>query len=43
MPTLKIDGVEVTVPAQTTIIEAAERVGIEIPRYCYHPGLSVVG
>lgn len=43
MPTLKIDGVEVTVPAQTTIIEAAQRVGIEIPRYCYHPGLSVVG
>ncbi|MBI4842409.1 MAG: (2Fe-2S)-binding protein [candidate division NC10 bacterium] len=43
MPTLKIDGVEVTVPAQTTIIEAAERLGIEIPRYCYHPGLSLVG
>jgi NADH-quinone oxidoreductase subunit G len=43
MPTLKIDGVEVTVPAQTTIIEAAQRLGIEIPRYCYHPGLSVVG
>jgi len=43
MPTLKIDGVEVTVPAQTTIIEAAEAAGIEIPRYCYHPGLSVVG
>src|SRR5574341_1820867 len=43
MPTLKIDGVEVTVPAQTTIIEAARAAGIEIPRYCYHPGLSVVG
>ncbi|HYL81903.1 MAG TPA: molybdopterin-dependent oxidoreductase [Candidatus Acidoferrum sp.] len=43
MPTLKIDGIEVTVPAQTTIIEAARTAGIEIPRYCYHPGLSVVG
>ncbi len=43
MPTLKIDGAEVTVPAQTSIIEAAQTVGIEIPRYCYHPGLSVVG
>jgi len=43
MPTLKIDGVEVTVPAGTNIIEAAKRVGIEVPHYCYHPGLSVVG
>ncbi len=43
MPTLKIDGVEVTVPANATILEAAKRVGIEIPTYCYHPGLSVVG
>ncbi len=43
MPTVKIDGVEVSVPAQTTIIEAAQSLGIEIPRYCYHPGLSVVG
>ncbi|HSB80031.1 MAG TPA: molybdopterin-dependent oxidoreductase [Candidatus Methylomirabilis sp.] len=43
MPTLKINGIEVTVPAQTTIIEAANAAGIEIPRYCYHPGLSVVG
>jgi NADH-quinone oxidoreductase subunit G len=43
MPTLKIDGVEVTVPAGMPIIEAAKTVGIEIPHYCYHPGLSLVG
>ena len=43
MPTLKIDGVEITVPANTTILEAAKTVAIEIPHYCYHPGLSVVG
>ncbi len=43
MPTLKIDGVEVSVPANTTILEAAKTVGIEVPHYCYHPGLSVVG
>ena len=43
MPTVKIDGVEVSVPAQTSIIEAAMTAGIEIPRYCYHPALSVVG
>jgi len=43
MPTLKIDGVEVTVPSGTSILEAAKTVGIEVPHYCYHPGLSVVG
>jgi NADH-quinone oxidoreductase subunit G len=43
MPTLKIDGVEVTVADRVTILEAARSVGIEIPHYCYHPGLSLVG
>jgi NADH-quinone oxidoreductase subunit G len=43
MPTLTIDGIEVTVPGEMTILEAAKTVGIEIPHYCYHPGLSVVG
>jgi NADH-quinone oxidoreductase subunit G len=37
--TLTIDGVEVTVPAGTRVIEAAERVGVVVPRYCYHPGI----
>jgi NADH-quinone oxidoreductase subunit G len=35
-----IDGVEIAVPKNATILEAAERVGKVIPRYCYHPGLS---
>lgn len=43
MPTLKIDGKEVTVPQGTSIIEAAKKAGNFIPRYCYHPGLSVAG
>jgi NADH-quinone oxidoreductase subunit G len=43
MPTLKIDGVEITTAGPTTILEAAKSAGIEIPYYCYHPGLSVVG
>ncbi|MEX1259111.1 MAG: 2Fe-2S iron-sulfur cluster-binding protein [Gemmatimonadota bacterium] len=38
--TLTIDEREVTVPKGTTILRAAESIGIEIPRYCYHPGLS---
>jgi NADH-quinone oxidoreductase subunit G len=43
MPTLTIDGKEITVEKGTTIIQAAEKLGIEIPRYCYHPGLSIAG
>ncbi len=38
--TLTIDGQEVTVPKGTTILRAAESIGIRIPHYCYHPGLS---
>jgi len=41
MPTLKIDGREVTVDPGTTILHAAERLGIEVPTFCYHPGLSI--
>jgi len=43
MPTLTIDGKEVTVEKGTNLIQAARKIGIEIPHYCYHPGLSVVG
>jgi NADH-quinone oxidoreductase subunit G len=41
--TLTIDGKEVTVPAGTLIIRAAEQVGVEIPRFCDHPMLDPVG
>jgi NADH-quinone oxidoreductase subunit G len=43
MPTLTIDGQKITVEAGTTVIQAAEQLGIYIPRYCYHPGLSIAG
>ncbi len=43
MVKISIDGNEIEVPKGTTVIQAAEQVGIEIPRYCYHPGLSIVG
>jgi len=43
MPTLTINDQEVTVENGTTVIEAAEKLGIYIPRYCYHPGLSLAG
>jgi len=41
MPTFKIDGREVPFEAGDTILRAAWRAGIEIPHYCWHPGLSV--
>ena len=43
MPTLNIDGREITVDPGTTVITAAEQLGIFIPRYCWHPGLSIAG
>jgi NADH-quinone oxidoreductase subunit G len=43
VPTLKIDGHEITVEKGRTVIQACEELGIEVPRYCYHPGLRVVG
>ncbi|PYV92542.1 MAG: NADH-quinone oxidoreductase subunit G [Acidobacteria bacterium] len=43
MPTLTINQKSITVPDGTTIIQAAEKLDIEIPRYCYHPGLSIAG
>ena len=43
MPKLTIDGKEIEVAPGTNLIEAARQVGIEVPHYCYHPGLSVAG
>ncbi|HUM09129.1 MAG TPA: 2Fe-2S iron-sulfur cluster-binding protein, partial [Acidocella sp.] len=43
MVKLTIDGTEVEVPAGSTVIQAAEAAGIEIPRFCYHERLSVAG
>ena len=43
MPKLIIDGKEVEVPKGTRVIEAAKQLDIDIPYYCYHPGLSIAG
>jgi NADH-quinone oxidoreductase subunit G len=39
---LKIDDRDVQVPAGTTIIEATRTMGIEVPSFCYYPGLTLV-
>jgi NADH-quinone oxidoreductase subunit G len=41
--TLTIDGVQLSVPAGTLVIRAAEQVGVQIPRFCDHPLLEPVG
>ena len=43
MPKLVIDNREITVPEGTKVIDAAEQLGIMIPRFCYHPALGAVG
>jgi NADH-quinone oxidoreductase subunit G len=41
--TVNIDGREIAVPKGTNVIEAARLLGVEVPHYCYHPKLSIVG
>src|SRR5471030_1439465 len=43
MPTIKIDGKEMEVPAGIAILQACEMAGLEIPRFCYHERLSIAG
>ena len=41
--TITIDGRELEYEPGQTVIQVAKANGIEIPHYCYHPGLSVAG
>ena len=43
MVKLTIDGSEIEVETGSTVIQAAEQAGIEIPRFCYHERLSIAG
>jgi len=43
MPKLTIDGIEVEVPPGSTVLQAMEAAGIEVPRFCYHERLSIAG
>jgi NADH-quinone oxidoreductase subunit G len=40
---LSIDGKQVTVPVGTLIVNAAKKIGIDIPVFCYHPKMEPVG
>jgi len=41
--TFVLDGREITAPVNETLIEIADRLGIEIPRLCYKAGMEAVG
>ena len=43
MVTVVINGVEVLVDKNSTVLQACESIGIEIPRFCFHERLSVAG
>jgi NADH-quinone oxidoreductase subunit G len=39
--TFIVDGKKLTAPAGTLLIDACRKAGIEIPAFCYYPGLSL--
>lgn len=43
MTKLVIDGIEVDVPADYTVLQACEAAGAEVPRFCFHERLSIAG
>ncbi len=40
---MKIDGITISVPEGTTVVDAAKKAGIDIPVFCYHPKMAPVG
>src|SRR5919205_577137 len=43
MTKLIVDGTEIDVPPEFTLLQACEAAGAEIPRFCYHERLSIAG
>ena len=43
MPKLKVNNIEVVVEDGLTVLQACEKAGVEIPRFCYHEKLSIAG
>ncbi len=40
---LKVNDIEVEVEEGLTVLQACEKAGVEIPRFCYHEKLSIAG
>ncbi|MDE2364681.1 MAG: NADH-quinone oxidoreductase subunit G [Hyphomicrobiales bacterium] len=43
MAKIIVDGIEIDVPPEFTLLQACEEAGKEIPRFCYHERLSIAG
>src|SRR5690242_10678833 len=43
MAKIIVDGKEIDVPPEYTLLQACEAAGAEIPRFCYHERLSIAG
>ena len=43
MPKLKINNINIEIEEGLTVLQACEKAGIEIPRFCYHERLSIAG
>ncbi len=41
MAKVTVDGIEVEVPAGTSVLRAAKQAGVDVPVFCYHPGLTI--
>ena len=40
---VKVNGINISVPDGSTVMQACENAGSEIPRFCYHERLSIAG
>src|SRR6202012_5774818 len=43
MPKLKVNGIEVEVPANATVLQACQQAGVEVPHFCFHERLAIAG
>ena len=43
MAKVTVDGRTVEVPDGTNVLEACRAAGVDVPHFCYHPRLSIVG
>ena len=43
MTIVRVNGIEVDVPPDFTLLQAAEIAGAEVPRFCFHERLSIAG
>jgi NADH-quinone oxidoreductase subunit G len=43
MPKLTVNGIDVEVPPGTTVLQACQRAGVEVPHFCFHQRLAIAG